>query len=139
MKMQDLTLSSLKYLTLLIGCFVALIPLVVVFLAAFKTADEFASSGLFTPPENWLNVANFVKAFTQGNMLQGFINTTIILSISVAGTIIIGTMAAYALDRFDFKFKWAVIGLFLLATLVPGVTTQVATFQVVNGLGLFNS
>ena len=134
MKVQDMTISTLKYLSLLIGCFAALIPLVVVFLAAFKTGDEFVSTGLFALPENWLNMANFVKAFTQGNMLQGFINTTFILIISVAGTIIVGTMAAYALDRFDFKFKWVVIGLFLLATLVPGVTTQVATFQVVNGL-----
>ena len=31
------------------------------------------------------------------------------------------------------------LGLFLLATLVPGVTTQVATFQIINGLGLYDS
>ena len=31
------------------------------------------------------------------------------------------------------------LALFLLATLVPGVTTQVATFQIINGLGLYDS
>ena len=33
--------------------------------------------------------------------------------------------------------RWS--ALFLLATLVPGVTTQVATFQIINGLGLYGS
>ena len=69
----------------------------------------------------------------------GFVNTTIILVVSLVGTILIGTMAAYAIDRFEFRFKKLVVGLFLLATLVPGVTTQVATFQVVNALDLFNT
>lgn len=31
------------------------------------------------------------------------------------------------------------MGAFVLATLIPGVTTQVATFQIVNSLGLFNT
>jgi ABC-type glycerol-3-phosphate transport system permease component len=57
----------------------------------------------------------------------------------VTGTILIGSMAAYAIDRFEFRLKRTVIALFLLATLVPAVTTQVATFQVINQLGLFNT
>jgi raffinose/stachyose/melibiose transport system permease protein len=53
--------------------------------------------------------------------------------------VLIGSMAAYAIDRFWFRLRRLVIALFLLAALVPGVTTQVATFQVVNSFGLFNS
>jgi multiple sugar transport system permease protein len=72
-------------------------------------------------------------------MLTGFLNTTVILVISLAGTILIGTMTAYAIDRFEFRGKPLVLGAFLFATLVPGVTTQVATFQIVNGLELYNT
>ena len=72
-------------------------------------------------------------------MLLAFTNTTIILAFSLVGTILIGSMAAYAIDRFTFRLRRVVIGAFLLATLVPGVTTQVATFQVVNRLELFNT
>lgn len=128
-----------KYLSLVAASAVALIPLVVVLFASFKTAEEYATTSPLTPPTNWFNVANFVTAFESGKMLLGFANTTFILLVSVTGTVIIGTMAAYALDRFDFRFKKLVFGAFLVATLVPGVTTQVATFQVVNELGLFNS
>lgn len=128
-----------KYLSLVAAAGVALIPLVVVLFASFKTSEEYATTSPLTPPVNWFNFTNFVTAFESGKMLLGFANTTFILLISVTGTVLIGTMAAYALDRFDFRFKKLVFGAFLIATLVPGVTTQVATFQVVNELGLFNS
>jgi multiple sugar transport system permease protein len=128
-----------KYLSLVAATGVALIPLVVVLFASFKTSEEYATTSPLTPPLNWFNFTNFVTAFESGKMLLGFANTTFILLISVTGTVLIGTMAAYALDRFDFRFKKLVFGAFLIATLVPGVTTQVATFQVVNELGLFNS
>lgn len=131
--------TALKYASLVVASLVVLLPLVVIVMTSFKTADEFATSRPFDPPSNWLNFANYATAFTDGKMLQAFANTTIILLVSITGTVLIGSMAAYALDRFEFRFRKTIIGAFLLATLVPGVTTQVATFQVVNDLGLFNT
>jgi multiple sugar transport system permease protein len=86
-----------------------------------------------------LNYHNYATAFTQGRLLLALANTAFILVCSVTGTVIIGSMTAYALDRFSFRFKRVVVALFLLATLVPSVTTQVATFQVVNFFGLFDT
>ena len=131
--------TTLKYASLILAAFAVLIPLVVVLFAAFKSNTEYARTGPLTPPSNWFNFSNFFTAFNDGNMLTGFENTGIILVISLAGTILLGTMTAYALDRFDFRFKKVVFALFLVATLVPGVTTQVATYQIVNGLGLFDT
>jgi multiple sugar transport system permease protein len=48
-------------------------------------------------------------------------------------------MAAYAIDRFQFKGRKMLIFLFLLAAVVPSVTQQVATFQVISFLGLFDT
>lgn len=131
--------SILKYASLILGALVALLPIVVVFFAAFKTGTEYTITGPFTPPSDWTNIENFKRAFTEGNMLVGFKNTVIILVISVIGTTLIGSMVAFAIDRFRFKGSKLILGAFLLATLIPGVTTQVATFQIVNGLGLFNT
>ncbi|WP_129667237.1 carbohydrate ABC transporter permease [Phytoactinopolyspora endophytica] len=130
---------TLKYLSLVLACAVAILPLITVFMAALKDTREFATTGPLDPPGNWFNVDNFVTAFTRGNMIQGFVNTTIILVVSVTGAILIGTMAAYAIDRFDFRGRKLILVGFLLATLVPGVTTQVATFQIIDALGLFNT
>lgn len=130
--------TAVKYASLVAGSLVMLIPLVVILNGSFKSSEEFASSGPFALPKHW-TFDNFVTAFTKGAMVQGLFNTAIILAISITGTVLIGSMAAYALDRFDFRFKRGVLGLFLLATLVPAVTTQVATFQVINHLNLFNT
>jgi multiple sugar transport system permease protein len=130
--------SAAKYTSLVVACLVALVPLLVIVLTSLKPAEEALTGGPFTLPIN-PTLSNYVTAFQDGRMALGFLNTTIILAISITGTVLIGAMAAYALDRFDFRFKRVVVGAFLLATLVPAVTTQVATFQVVNNLGLFNT
>lgn len=131
--------TALKYLSLVVACVVTLLPLGVVLIASLKGKTEFVTTGPFDLPANLFNFENFVTAFVQGDMVQGLLNTSFILVVSLAGTILVGTMTAYAIDRFDFRGKKIVVGLFLIATLVPGVTTQVATFQIVNNLGLFNT
>jgi multiple sugar transport system permease protein len=136
---QRITLGTAKYLSLVLAAAVTLLPLVTVLFASLKTPAEYGSTSPLTPPSNWLNLTNFVTAFDSGKMLEGFANTAIVLAVSLVGTILIGTMAAYGLDRFEFRGKKLVFGLFLIATLVPGVTSQVATFQVINGMGLYDT
>ncbi|MFI5908185.1 carbohydrate ABC transporter permease [Dactylosporangium sp. NPDC051541] len=131
--------ASLKYLSLVLAAVVTLLPLTVVFTTSFKTEREAAATGPLDLPHDWTNLHNYRFAFTQGQMLPALLNTVVILVVSVAGTVLIGSMAAYAIDRFRFRLRRLVIALFLLAALVPGVTTQVATFQVVNSFGMFNS
>jgi multiple sugar transport system permease protein len=132
--------TALTYLSLVVASLVVLIPLAVVFLTSLKSSGEVADGrGALALPDDWLNFSNYATAFTDGHMLTAFGNTAFILLFSITGTVIIGSMTAYAIDRFEFRFKKLVMALFLIATLVPGVTTQVATFQVVNSFGLFDT
>jgi len=128
-----------KYASLVVASIATLLPLVLILFGSFKTGQEFLATNPFTPPESWANVTNYTTAFTRGGMLRGFGNTVLIFGAAITGTVLIGAATAYALDRFRFPGRRAVLGLFLLATLVPGVTTQVATFQIITGLGLYNS
>jgi multiple sugar transport system permease protein len=128
-----------KYTSLVLACTVTVLPLIVVFLTSLKTGAEASTTGPLTLPRHWLNYHNYVTAFRNGNMLTGLVNTTIILVISVTGSVLIGAMTAYAIDRFQFRFKKLVVGAFLVATLVPSVTTQVATFKIINSFGLFDT
>ena len=137
--MRKLAANTLMYVSLLVITVAIIVPLIALVFAAFKQASEYVQTGPFDPPANWFNLENFLIAFEKGNMLTGFMNTMFIMAFSLLGTIVIGTMTAYAIDRFDFKGKNIVLALFLIASLVPGVTTQVATFQIVVGLGLFNT
>jgi raffinose/stachyose/melibiose transport system permease protein len=131
--------TCIKYVSLIAGVFVALLPLTVILFASFKSSEEYKTTTPLTPPEDWFYFDNFVRAFVEGNMMVGFLNTVIILVVSLIGATLTGSMIAYVLNRFDFKGKKILLGAFLLAVLIPGVTTQVATFQIINDLGLFNT
>lgn len=116
-----------------------LIPLTVVFLASLKSSREVTDGGALTLPHDWLNLSNYAAASNDGHLLTALGNTVCILAFSITGTVVIGSMAAYTIDRFGFQAKKPVLVLFLVATLVPGVTAQIATFQVVNSFGLFHT
>ncbi|MEU4466588.1 carbohydrate ABC transporter permease [Streptomyces sp. NPDC024017] len=130
----------LVYLSLIAATAVVLLPLAAVFLTSLKSEKEMADgSGALALPGDPFNFHNYVTAFQDGRMLSAFANTAIILVVAITGTVLIGSMTAYAIDRFRFRFRRSVLALFLVAALVPGVTTQVATFQIVNSFGMFDS
>lgn len=133
------TFKVIIYLVLTVIGVAIVFPLVPLIFAAFKGRDEFLNTGSLTAPKNWFNFHNFAAAWSQGDLVHGFLNTGIILAVALVATILIGTMAAYAIDRFSFKGKKWILWAFLAATLVPGVTTQVATFQIINKLNLYNT
>ncbi|MBT2675971.1 carbohydrate ABC transporter permease [Streptomyces sp. ISL-14] len=131
---------TLVYLSLIAATVVVLLPLAAVVLTSLKSGQEMANdSGALALPDDLLNFSNYATAFQDGRMLSAFANTAIILLFAIGGTVLIGSMTAYAIDRFTFRFKKLVVALFLIAALVPGVTTQVATFQIVNSFGMFDS
>lgn len=136
---ESLRLGTIfKYSALIVGAIVAILPVLVVFIGSFKSNDEFLNSGVLALPENW-TIENYTRAFVEGDMLVGFKNTLIIFVISMIGKLILGAMFAYAIHRFDFRFKKIIMGLFMAAMLIPSITSQVATFQIINSLGLFNT
>lgn len=131
--------NTLRYLILIITSLIVIMPLVTVIFGAFKGHEELLMGNALSMPENWLNLSNFVTAWTKGNMATGFFNTIIILLVSIAATIMTGTMTAYVLARFKFKGKALVKFLFLLASLIPSITMQMSTFQIIVGLGVYNT
>ena len=136
MKVKHTITSILKYASLILAAIIVIVPLLVVLFGAFKPLKEFSISGKLDIPKS-LYLGNFVTAFKDGGMITGLKNTVIIMAVSLTGTIIFGAMVAYVLNRFKFAGKKVILGAYLGAMLVPMVTTQVATFQIINFLGLY--
>lgn len=82
---------------------------------------------------------NYITAFSKGNMLRGFWNTLILIIFSGIGTVLTGSMTAFVLSRFRFKLKKVVYTAFLWIALIPTITAQVATFQIIYKLGMYNT
>ncbi|WP_256756988.1 carbohydrate ABC transporter permease [Cohnella sp. WQ 127256] len=129
---------ALQYSTLAFAVIIVFFPIYSIFVGAFKSKVEFYQSGL-SLPENFFNFDNFKRVFKVGKLGLGFQNISIILAVTLTGNVIIGTMVAYALGRFDFALKKPIMALYLIAQIIPLVTTQVATFSVIKALGVYNT
>ena len=142
--------STFKYATLIAASLVVVIPLLAILFGSLENYAEFNRPG-FPLPGNFLNIQNYITALTNahgstvgglfdvGGMGLAFVMTGVLLVPSCIGTILIGTMTAYVLSRFKSRYTALVQTLFLLSALIPAIYTQVATFQIINFLGLFNT
>lgn len=119
---------------------VVLAPILLTLFAAFKTrADMVNTSPLLLPPAARITLENFKKVLGDKYLMIGFKNTGIILIVSIFFNVIFGTITAFILERFQFKLKGVIIGLFFLGMLIPSFVTEIARFKVINGLGLYNT
>jgi len=119
---------------------VVLAPVILILFAALKTkADMVNTSPLWLPPLARITFENFAKVFKDKYLLIGFKNTGIILVVSIFFNVMFGTITAFVLERFQFRFKKVVIGLFFLGMLIPSFITEIARFKIINGLGLYNT
>lgn len=139
MAVKNPFLRVINYIMLIIGSILVLSPIYIIFVAAFKDNKEYMFSGTLALPKNFLNFDNFTNVINKGHLILGFKNTFILMIISVALSIMLGTMVAYALGRFEFRFKYLIMGAFLVSTIIPSITTSVATFSIIKGLHLYNT
>lgn len=138
-KARQALVSIAKYALLLFSAFVALVPIVSCVVTAFKTEEEYAATNVMTPPSNWLYFDNFITAWQKADMGHAFLNSFIVLICVLAGSVMISSMLAYVLNRFQFHGNALIRNLFTIATLIPGIATQVTVYQIMTALHLVNS
>ncbi len=119
---------------------VVLAPILLTLFAAFKTkADMVNTSPLLLPPLGRVTTENFKKVLGDKYLLIGFKNTGVILVISIFFNVMFGTITAFILERFQFRLRPVIMGLFFLGMLIPSFVTEIARFKIINGLGLYNT
>lgn len=119
---------------------IVLAPILLTLFAAFKTkADMVNTSPLLLPPLRRVTTDNFQKVLGDKYLLIGFKNTGIILVFSIFFNVLFGTITAFILERFQFRFKNLIMSLFFLGMLIPSFVTEIARFKIINGLGLYNT
>ncbi len=131
--------KTLCYFLLAFFVLMVFAPLAIVINVSLKDNSEYLMKGVYSLPENLFNFSNYIKAFKAGRFAEGFKNIIILVGVCVPISILVGTMVAYALGRFEFKLKKILFLLFLFPTFVPGMTVTIATFTLIKNLGLYNT
>lgn len=139
---KRVTIQLVKQLICMLMLMVAVVlaPIILVLFASFKTkADMVKISPLLLPPQSRFTLENFQKVLSNKYMLIGFKNTGIILVVSIFFNVMFGTITAFIIERFQFRFKGAIVVLFFIGMLIPSFVTEIARFKVINSLNLYNT
>lgn len=135
-KLRHVIVHMLRHLILLFWSFLVLYPLSILVFTSFKTDEEYVNTSVFSLPESFLNFNNYIKAFIEGDFLTAFKNSLILVVVGAVGTVFIGSMVAYCMDRFDFKLKKYIKLLYTVSYIVPSVALQVSIYAVMKGMEL---
>lgn len=130
----------LKQIICILMVIVVLAPIILTLFAALKTKGQMVTtSPLSLPPFGEITFDNFKKVLGDKYLLTGLKNTTIILAVSLVFNVMFGTITAYIIERFEFRFKKIIVGLFFVGMLIPTFVTEIARYRIVNSMGLYNT
>jgi multiple sugar transport system permease protein len=111
-----------------------LFPVYWMILTSFKQQVDIFTS----PPTFWFEptVAAYAEYMTRADIVPRLVNTVIVATLSALFSIIVGTMAGYALARIRIRGASAFGALILLSRGVPPIALAVPMFLVARNLGL---
>jgi N-acetylglucosamine transport system permease protein len=133
----DKIVGSVSHTVLIIWCLVVVVPLLWVILSSFKTSSEIFASP-FALPANW-NFRNYVNAWTTAGIGSFFFNSVIVVFCALFLTMLLGSMCAYVLARFQFPGSRLLYYLMLAGLTFPIFLAIVPLFFVLRGIGLLNT
>ncbi|MFD8915313.1 carbohydrate ABC transporter permease [Streptomyces sp. NPDC059575] len=134
---EGAVLNVFSHGVLVIWAIMVVLPLVWAVMTSFKDDNSILTSPWSLPDR--LHFDNWSLAWTQANMSDYFFNTVLVVGGSLIGTMILGSMAAYVLARFDFPGNRFVYYLFVGGLSFPAMLALVPLFYVVNNMGLLNT
>ncbi|WP_348774144.1 carbohydrate ABC transporter permease [Micromonospora sp. WMMD1155] len=125
--------NGFSHLFLLVWAVMVIYPLLWVVMSALKTDSEVIRQPLSLIPAK-LNWDNFSRAWGAGHLGSFFLNTVLVLAGSVTLTMLLGSMAAYALARYEFRGNRLIYYVFLSGLTLPIYLAAVPLFK-----GVYNT
>ncbi|OKJ75280.1 carbohydrate ABC transporter permease [Streptomyces sp. CB02460] len=130
-------LNVFSHGVLIIWAILVVLPLLWAIMSSFKNDDSILSTPWALPDK--LHFENWSRAWSQAHMSDYFFNTIVVVGGSLIGTLLLGSMAAYVLARFDFPGNRFIYYLFIGGMSFPCILALVPLFFVMNNMGLLNT
>ncbi|NQX63352.1 carbohydrate ABC transporter permease [Paenibacillus qinlingensis] len=139
MSKQRVAANIVYYVLFTLMAIVIFVPILLVVFGSFKTNLELAETSPFSLPKSFLHIDNYAGALKEGNMIRGLGNSFLLVVLSMLGNMLLGTMTAFVLNRFQFRMKKWILLLFMMSMIIPAYTTEIARFQLLHTLGVYNT
>ncbi|MEW2549926.1 carbohydrate ABC transporter permease [Streptomyces sp. NPDC047002] len=122
---------------LVLWAVLVVMPLLWAVMTSFKDDKSIFTSPWSLPDH--LHFENWSRAWEQAHMSDYFLNTVIIVACSLFGTLLLGSMAAYVLARFEFPGNRFIYFLFIGGMSFPVILALVPLFYVMQNLAILNT
>lgn len=132
------TADVVRGTVLTVGAILAVAPLVWAAVSSFKTPTELAQRPPTFLPST-LTATNYTKAVGGFNFLTYFTNSVIVTVFATLLTLVINSMAAFALAKYNFRGRDTLFLITLSTIMVPLQVILLPVYQVVSSLGMANS
>lgn len=116
---------------------VMLAPIVIMIFSAFKSTPEIFKAPFGIP--DFTNIGNFTKIWTETNFVRYLLNSFIVTGASMALILTLGTMAAYAIARYEFFGATFILMFFLAGLTLPLKLAIIPLFMLMRDLGVLNT
>ena len=125
------------YIVSFIAIAVTILPITWLFLLSIKSKGE-----TFTKPPKWVfdpTIQNYIDLWDNDLFKDTFVNSFFITLISITLSIIIAIFAAYALKRYQIRFKTAFMQWLLLAYMLPEFLFVLPMFAIYQFIGIYDT
>lgn len=116
---------------------VSFMPFIFMVLNSFKEKFEMLTKGVFNLPDS-LNFINYKEVLT-GGFAKYFMNSVIVLTISLVLLLFIAACASYPLARFKFKLANPIYAAIVACMSIPVHITLIPVFKMSRSTGLYDS
>jgi multiple sugar transport system permease protein len=132
--------SAARYLALVIGAVIFLVPFYLLIRNALSTNADITSPQWKLLPTS-LQWGNISELFSDPAvpMLHSLYLSVVVSVLQTVGSVLIGALAGYGLARIPYRFSNVVLGFIVATLLIPAAVTFVPTFVIVSSLGWLSS
>ncbi|WP_435197410.1 carbohydrate ABC transporter permease [Natronomonas sp. EA1] len=118
-------------------CAVSFFPVLWIFITSFKTTGNIVQFPVnYIPTEVTLN--NYRTALTDAPFMRYLFNSVIVAGGTAVVSVLLGSLAGYALSRLEFDYKVPVLLIILFSAMLPFFSRLIPLFQLARNVGLLN-
>lgn len=125
------------YIILTVYAILISTPFAMIFTNSFKSLREIFLSPFSLPTK--LNFQNYVEAWKSANLLNAYMNSFLVSTVSVIGILAVSSMLAYVISRYDFPFRRAIYLFIIVGLALPARLAIIPIYMMLNNLNLLDT
>ena len=116
-----------------------LLPIIAVMLTSIRGQADLTNGNYWGMPSEWMLIENYTAVFQNTPMVQYVLNSFYVTIPTVIGTVVLSTLAGFALGTYRFKFNMLVFLMFVGGNFVPFQILMVPVRELTLKMGMYDS